>query len=94
MPVRVLDPSGKPLLGAGPDGGLSGAGLHPINLRLVAEVREAVDVPIIGLGGVDGTAAADRMRAAGADIIGVGTGAVFDPGLIDALAAHLGARVG
>jgi dihydroorotate dehydrogenase (NAD+) catalytic subunit len=89
MPVRALGPTGEPLLGAGPDGGLSGTALHAINLRLVAEVREAVDVPIIGLGGVDGIAAADRMRAAGADIVGVGTGAVYDPGLVAALAAHL-----
>lgn len=94
MPARLLDAAGDPVLGAGPDGGLSGAALHPINLRLVAEVRDAVDVPIVGLGGVDGTAAADRMRAAGADIIGVGTGAVFDPGLVDGLASHLAAHVG
>lgn len=89
MPVRVAGPSGEPLLGAGHDGGLSGVALHPISLRLVAEVRAAVDVPIIGLGGVDGLAAADRMRDAGADVVGVGTGAVYDPGLVEALAAHL-----
>jgi dihydroorotate dehydrogenase (NAD+) catalytic subunit len=89
IPVRAVGPAGAPLLGAGAHGGMSGAGLHPIALRLVAEAAAAVDVPIIGLGGVDGIAAADRMLDAGASIIGVGTGAVFDPTLIDTLAAHL-----
>lgn len=90
MPVRALDAAGMPLLGAGPDGGLSGSALHPIALRLVAEARAAVEVPIVGLGGVDSLAAADRMLAAGASIVGVGTGAVYDPALPDALADHLG----
>jgi dihydroorotate dehydrogenase (NAD+) catalytic subunit len=93
MPVRVLAPDGTPLLGVGPDGGLSGAALHAINLRLVATVAAAVEVPVVGLGGVDGIAAADRMRDAGASIVGVGTGAVYDPGLVDALAAHLATSV-
>ena len=86
MPVHALDDTGAPLLGHTADGGLSGLALHAIALRLVADVRAAVDVPIVGLGGVDGLAAAARMRAAGASIIGVGTGAVHDPGLIAELA--------
>ncbi len=89
MPIRALAPDGTALLGAGPDGGLSGIALHAINLRLVATVAAVVDVPIVGLGGVDGVAAARRMFDAGATIIGVGTGAVHDPGLVDALAVHL-----
>lgn len=93
MPVRALAADGSALLGAGPDGGLSGQALHALNLRLVSMVAEAVEVPVVGLGGVDGTAAADRMRAAGASVVGVGTGAVFDPGLVEALAAHLGMSV-
>lgn len=93
MPVRAFAPDGSHLLGAGPDGGLSGTALHAINLRLVATVAAAVDVPIVGLGGVDGVAGARRMFDAGATIIGVGTGAVHDPGLVDALAAHLASSV-
>lgn len=81
MPVRVPG-----VLGAGDDGGLSGAALHAINLRLVAEARAAVEAPIVGLGGVDGVEAAVRMRDAGATVIGVGTGAVLDPELIPQLA--------
>jgi dihydroorotate dehydrogenase (NAD+) catalytic subunit len=93
MPVRAIAPDGTALLGAGPDGGMSGVALRAINLRLVATVAAAVDVPIVGLGGVDGVAAARRMLDAGASIIGVGTGAVFDPGLVDALATHLATSV-
>jgi dihydroorotate dehydrogenase (NAD+) catalytic subunit len=93
MPVRALAPDGSSLLGAGPDGGLSGVGLHAINLRLVATVAATVDVPIIGLGGVDGIAAARRMLDAVASNDGGGTGAVHDPGLVDALAAHLAVSV-
>jgi dihydroorotate dehydrogenase (NAD+) catalytic subunit len=87
MPIRAVDSRGEALLGAGPGGGMSGRALHPIALRLVAEVAAAVDVPIVGLGGVDGLAAARRMLDAGATIIGVGTGAVLDPSLVERLAS-------
>jgi dihydroorotate dehydrogenase (NAD+) catalytic subunit len=89
IPARAVTAIGAAMLGAGPHGGMSGRGLHPINLRLVADVAAAVDVPVIGLGGVDSTAAADRMLDAGARIVGIGTGAVFDPDLIGTLARHL-----
>jgi dihydroorotate dehydrogenase (NAD+) catalytic subunit len=87
MPIRAIDHTGAPLLGAGPNGGMSGRALHPIALRLVAEVAAAVDVPIVGLGGVDGLDAARRMSDVGATIIGVGTGAILDPSLVERLAA-------
>lgn len=90
MPVRAIDPTtGGPLLGAGPDGGLSGLGLHPIALRMVAEVSAAVSIPVIGLGGVDGVAAARRMFDAGAAVVGLGTAAVFDAGVVATIAEAL-----
>ncbi len=89
MPVRAFASDGSPLLGAGADGGLSGTGLHPISVRVVAQVADAVDLPVVGLGGVDSIAAARRMLDAGARIVGVGTGALFDPGLIADLARTL-----
>ena len=89
MPVRAVSPAGQALLGAGPDGGMSGQALHPISLRLVAAVAAAVDVPIIGLGGVDGPDGARRMLDAGASIVGVGTAAVFDSGVLDRVADWL-----
>jgi dihydroorotate dehydrogenase (NAD+) catalytic subunit len=85
MPARWSDPAGEPVLGAGFHGGMSGAGLHPLALRTVAEVAAVTDLPVVGLGGVDGIAAARRMFGAGASVIGVGTAAVIDPGVIDEL---------
>lgn len=85
MPVRAVADDGGVMVGNGFDAGLSGAALHPIALRLVADARATVDVPIVGLGGVDGIAAAQRMRDAGADIVGVGTGAALDPALVSVL---------
>lgn len=90
MPIiAVDDATGEALLGGGPRGGMSGASLLPITLRMVDAVTTAVPLPVIGLGGVTSLAAADRMRDVGASIIGVGTGAVFDPNLIDSLHTHL-----
>jgi len=91
MPIRAVGPDGRPLLGAGPDGGLSGRALHHIALRLVAETAAAVDIPVIGLGGIESEETAQAMFDVGAAAIGVGTGAVLDPPLIATLARWLGA---
>jgi dihydroorotate dehydrogenase (NAD+) catalytic subunit len=85
MPVVALDDAGQPLLGGGPRAGLSGPLLHPIALRMVIEAAAATSLPIIGLGGVDSPAAARRMRDAGALVVGVGSAAWHDPGVIDRL---------
>ncbi len=54
-------------------GGLSGAALHPIALRCVYELSQAVDIPIIGTGGVSSGADALRMVMAGATAVGIGS---------------------
>ncbi len=54
-------------------GGMSGKGVLPIALKCIREVREAVDVPIIGCGGIS---SADDVRAfehEGASVFGVGS---------------------
>jgi dihydroorotate dehydrogenase (NAD+) catalytic subunit len=68
-------------------GGVSGAQLHELALECVARVREAVSIPIIGIGGVDSVECAEAMLAAGADIVGVGTWAKLESGLIPTLRA-------
>jgi dihydroorotate dehydrogenase (NAD+) catalytic subunit len=63
---------GEPVL-SNKKGGLSGRGILPIGLKCVRDVREAVEVPIIGCGGIR---CADDVRAyrdAGANIFGVGS---------------------
>ena len=69
---------GVPWLGGG-SGGVSGPAIRAIALAQVAEVRARVDVPIVGMGGVqNGRHAADLMQA-GADLVAVGTESFRDP---------------
>lgn len=65
-------------LGAG-FGGLSGPGIKPIALRMVYEAAQAVQIPVVGLGGIaTGTDAAEFMIA-GASAVEVGTVNFWDP---------------
>lgn len=57
-------------------GGMSGKGVLPIGLKCVREIAEAVDVPIIGCGGISCADDARAYAAAGADIYGVGSALV------------------
>ena len=76
MPGMLVDAeSGAPVL-ANKTGGLSGAALKPIALRCVYEIFSAVDLPIIGTGGVLCGTDAVEMLSAGAACVGVGTAIV------------------
>lgn len=63
-------------------GGMAGAPLHPLSLGNVRTIRRMLDerremlghIQIIGIGGVLDAAGFRRMRAVGADVVGVGTG--------------------
>lgn len=62
-----------------PTGGLSGTLIHPIALRMVWEVCNAVDIPVCGVGGViDGVTAAEFILA-GATCVSVGMQNFVDP---------------
>jgi dihydroorotate dehydrogenase len=60
-------------------GGLSGAPLHPLALRVVAEFRARLgpSVAIIGVGGVDSAASALALCSAGADLVQIYTGLIY-----------------
>jgi dihydroorotate dehydrogenase (NAD+) catalytic subunit len=75
----AFDPrTGRPWLGA-VTGGLSGPAVHAVALAQVRAVREAVAIPLVGMGGVQsGGDALDLMRA-GADLVAVGTESFRDP---------------
>ena len=85
----ALDPdSGEAWLG-GTTGGASGPAVRAMALAQVHAVREAVELPIIGMGGVQrGRDAADLIRA-GADLVAVGTESFRDPAAGSRVAAEL-----
>ena len=76
----ALDPeTRRPRLGAG-GGGLSGPPIHPVAVRAVWDVRQALpDVPIVGVGGVRTGADAVELMLAGASAVQVGTATFLDP---------------
>lgn len=68
----------KPVLG-NTVGGLSGPAIRPLALHLVYRVAQAVDVPIIGCGGISSTNDALEFLMAGASAVQVGTATFVDP---------------
>ena len=80
--------SGRPWLG-GRSGGVSGAAVRAIALAQVDTVHQAVELPIIGMGGVQqGRDALDLMRA-GASLVAVGTESFRDPAAGARIASQL-----
>ena len=64
--------SGFPILG-GVLGGLSGPAIHAIALRAVYQIRQAVSIPIIGVGGIEDWKGAVEMMMAGASAVQIGS---------------------
>ena len=71
--------SGFPILG-GVLGGLSGPAIHPIALRAVFQISQAVRIPVIGVGGIEDWKGAVQMMMAGASAVQIGS-AVTSKGL-------------
>jgi dihydroorotate dehydrogenase (NAD+) catalytic subunit len=59
--------------------GVSGPAIHPIAVRMVYQVANAVSVPIIGMGGVANTEDALELIMAGASAVAVGTANFYNP---------------
>jgi dihydroorotate dehydrogenase (NAD+) catalytic subunit len=79
IPGLVIDVAHrKPALGFG-TGGVSGPGLRPVGVLATWKVRKAVDLPILGVGGVTSAEDALQYLMAGATLVGVGTAALADP---------------
>jgi dihydroorotate dehydrogenase (NAD+) catalytic subunit len=60
-------------------GGLSGAAIKPITMRLVHEASRAVKIPVIGLGGIENPEDVAEYFMAGATAVEVGTAHFVDP---------------
>jgi dihydroorotate dehydrogenase (NAD+) catalytic subunit len=90
MPGMIIDAqAGKPVL-SNRLGGISGLALKPVALRCVAEIRQAVDVPIIGTGGIMTGVDAAEMLMAGATLVGVGSAVWFrGPEVFDLINSEL-----
>ena len=62
-------------------GGLSGPAIKPVALRMVWQVAKAVDIPIIGIGGIMNAQDALEFIIAGASAVQVGTANFIDPSI-------------
>lgn len=62
-------------------GGLSGPAVKPVAVRCVWQVANAVDIPVIGLGGIMNATDAIEFFMAGASAIEIGTGNFIDPAI-------------
>lgn len=78
MGMRIDPRTRKPILANG-TGGMSGPGVFPLAVRMVWQVFEAVDIPIIGMGGVSTARDVIELMLAGATAVEVGAANLRDP---------------
>jgi dihydroorotate dehydrogenase (NAD+) catalytic subunit len=70
-------------------GGVSGPALLPIGVLATRRVRERLDVPVIGVGGIRTAGDAREYLQAGAALVAVGTAALADPRVPERIAGEL-----
>ena len=74
-------------------GGVSGPAIHPIAVRMVYQVANAVKLPIIGMGGIATADDAIEMILAGASAVSVGTANFYNPAVtmevVDGIEAYM-----
>ncbi|MEI3610959.1 dihydroorotate dehydrogenase [Pseudogracilibacillus sp. SO30301A] len=76
--MQIHLPSRKPVI-ANKTGGLSGPAIKPIAIRMIYEVRQHVNIPIIGMGGIQSAEDVLEFLLAGADAVAVGTANFQNP---------------
>lgn len=74
-----IDVSRRKFALANRTGGMSGPAVHPIAVRMVYQAAQAVNIPIIGMGGVQSTEDALELILAGATAVSVGTANFTNP---------------
>ncbi|MFV0507586.1 MAG: dihydroorotate dehydrogenase [Bacteroidales bacterium] len=70
-------------------GGLSGAAVKPIALRMVWQVASAVKIPVVGVGGIMTATDVVEFLLAGASVVQIGTGVFLDPSSPTKIIANL-----
>jgi dihydroorotate dehydrogenase (NAD+) catalytic subunit len=89
----ALDPGSPRAWLGGKTGGVSGPAVRAIALEQVYTVARAIDVPVIGMGGISTGAHAANFLAAGAKCIAIGTETFRDPAAGRRVAADLSTRL-
>ena len=79
LKASAIDPVTQRARARGGTRGLSGPAVRPIALQQLRAVRAAVEIPVIGMGGVSSGADAAEFLAAGANLVAVGTENFRDP---------------
>lgn len=74
-----IDVNRRKFVLANQTGGMSGPAIHPVAVRMVYQTAQAVNVPIIGMGGIMNAEDAIEMILAGATAVSVGTANFTDP---------------
>ena len=78
MGMRINLKTKRPVI-ANKMGGFSGSAIFPVAVRMVYQVAEAVNIPIIGMGGVSSAEDVIEMMLAGATAVQVGAANLVDP---------------
>ena len=78
LAMRIDLHTGKPIL-ANITGGMSGPAVFPVALRMVYQVAQAVNIPVIGVGGVSSAENVLEMMMAGATAVEIGSANLVDP---------------
>ena len=78
-PALCIDPHNRRSRLGSTTGGLSGAAIKPITVRLVHEAHRVIQIPIIGLGGIESPADVAEYLVVGASAVQVGTAHFVDP---------------
>lgn len=78
MGMRLDMKTGQPIL-ANRSGGLSGPAIKPVAIRMIYEVSQHVNIPIIGMGGIQSAEDVIEYFYAGASAVAVGTANFVDP---------------
>jgi len=77
--AMAIDPETRKPRIANVTAGLSGPAIKPIALRMVYDVAHAVNIPVIGMGGISTAADVAEFMLAGATAVQIGTASYWDP---------------
>ena len=76
--MRIDLKTKKPVI-ANTMGGFSGPAIFPVAVRMVYQVSNAVNIPVVGMGGVNSAEDVIEMMLAGATAVEVGAANLVDP---------------